>query len=154
MRLPDSNRLSKWGYTVAIQFRQTTSVFGAVALLALANGGFARDNSKPVVLVPPFENLAKQREFVVYDVPDGTAPNRPRRQYRIDRYTEAPRALFEDALVNLSGVSIVERKRVDTLLVESEFGQLSGLVDPEKAIKLGKLLGSTQIVIGTIADIS
>ena len=41
--------------------------------------------------------------------------------------------LFEDALTNIDGVTIVERKRIDTMLVEAEFGQLSGLVDPEKA---------------------
>ena len=45
-------------------------------------------------------------------------------------------------------------KRVDVLLVESEFGQLSGLVDPDKAFRLGKLLGANRIVLGTIADIS
>lgn len=111
-------------------------------------------SNKPIVLVPPFENLAKQHDYVMYDVPDGTSPNRPRRQYRIDRYTEAPRALFEDALANIDGITIVERKRIDTMLVEAEFGQLSGLVDPDKAIKLGRLLGANQIIIGTIADVS
>jgi hypothetical protein len=124
----------------------------------LATSGPAQESpkgdTKPIVLVPPFENQAKQREYVMYDVPDGTSPNKPRRQYRIDRYCEAPRSLFEDVLVNIGGVTIVERKRVDTLLVEAEFGQLSGLVDPEKAIKLGKLLGANTIVIGTIVDIS
>jgi curli biogenesis system outer membrane secretion channel CsgG len=125
---------------------------------ALASDGLAEDapkrGTKPIVLVPPFENQAKQHDYILYDVPDGTSPSRPRRQYRIDRYTEAPRTLFEDALANMDGITIVERKRVDTLLVEAEFGQLSGLVDPEKATKLGKLLGANQIVIGTIIDIS
>jgi Curli production assembly/transport component CsgG/PEGA domain len=122
----------------------------------LSSNTLAQDPApaKPIVLVPPFENQARQHDYVMYDVPDGTSPNRPRRQYRIDRYTEAPRSLFEDVLVNIDGVTIVERKRIDTLLVEAEFGQLSGLVDPEKALKLGKLLGANQIIIGTISDIT
>src|SRR5690349_16800353 len=76
-----------------------------VVLTLFAASCFAQDapkaSAKPVVLVPPFENLAKQHDYILYDVPDGTSPNRPRRQYRVDRYTEAPRALFEDALVNM-----------------------------------------------------
>ncbi len=128
------------------------SLGASAALVVQADDG--DKTRKPVVLVPPFENLAKQREYVMYDVPDGTSPDKPRRQYKIDRYTEAPRALFEDALTNIDGVTIVERKRVDTLLVEAEFGRLSGLVDPEKAIKLGKLIGANTIIIGTIVDVS
>ena len=144
--------------TLSVRSRWSPSLFAGFALAVLAAGGPAEEapksGAKPIVLVPPFENQAKQHDYIQYDVPDGTSPDRPRRQYRIDRYTEAPRTLFEDALANLDGVSIVERQRVDTLLAESEFGQLSGLVDPEKAVKLGKLLGASQIVIGTIADIS
>jgi curli biogenesis system outer membrane secretion channel CsgG len=138
--------------------RRFPFLFASFALAVLATRGPAQDapkgGTRPIVLVPPFENLTKQRDYVLYDVPDNTASNRPHRHYRIDRYTEAPRALFEDVLVNMDGVSVVERKRVDTLLVEAEFGQLSGLVDPAKAIKLGKLIGANRIVIGTIADVS
>jgi len=60
--------------------------------------------------------------------------------------------LLEDTLTNIKGVTVVERQRVDTLLVESEFGR-SGLVDPEKALKLGQMLGANRIVMATIADL-
>lgn len=134
-------------------------LFMSLVGMMLASNVMAQDtssggNSKPIILVPPFENLAKQHDYIMYDMPDGTSPNRPRRQYRIDRYTEAPRSLFEDALANIEGVTIVERKRLDTMLAEAEFGQFSGLVDPEKALKLGKMFGANQIIIGTIIDIS
>ncbi len=109
---------------------------------------------KPVVLVPPFENQSKQHENIVYEVGTGIDPNKPKRRFTVDRYTQAPRTLIENVLGNMEGVTIVERQRVDTLLAESEFGQLSGIVDSEKAIKLGKLLGANLIVVGTIVNIS
>lgn len=127
--------------------------------VTLCAAGSAQNPAKPadkvVVLVPPFENLAKQRDYVMYDAPDGTDPKRPRRQYRIDRYTEAPRAAFEDTLANTAGVTVVERKRVDTILVEGEFGANSGLVvDSDKSLKLGKMIGANRILIGSIIDIA
>jgi hypothetical protein len=71
----------------------------------------------------------------------------------VDRLTEAPRSVLEDMLANIDGVTVVERQRIDAFLVETEFGALSGLVDEEKAVKLGKLLGANLIVLGTITDI-
>lgn len=108
---------------------------------------------KPIILVPPFENQAKQHEFINYEVGNSNDPNRPKKNYRVDRYTEAPRSLFENLLNNIEGVTIIERQRVDTLLAESEFGQFSGLVDPDKALKLGKLLGANLIIVGSIVDL-
>jgi hypothetical protein len=108
---------------------------------------------KPVVLVPPFENQSKKHESISIEVATGNNPNQPKRRYSVDRYTEVPRTLFEDMLANLDGVAIVERQRVDTLLVESEFGRLSGLVDPAKAQQLGNMLGANLIVMGTIVDL-
>jgi curli biogenesis system outer membrane secretion channel CsgG len=107
---------------------------------------------KRVVLVPPFENQTKQREQIQAELLSNN-PDKPRRAYMVDRYTEAPRSLLENVLTNIDGISIVERQRVDTLLAEGEFGDKSGLVDAEKAIKLGKLVGANAIVIGTLTDI-
>ena len=56
-------------------------------------------------------------------------------------------------LGNIDGITIVERQRVDSLLVEAEFGRMSGLVDSEKALKLGKMVGAELIVLGTITDL-
>jgi hypothetical protein len=109
---------------------------------------------KPVVLIPPFENQTKQREKIDLEVATSSDPKNPKRSYKVDRYTEAPRSLFEHAVSNMKGVTIVERQRVDTLLVEAQFGETSGLVvDPEKAIKLGKLVGANLIIMGTIVDL-
>jgi hypothetical protein len=104
-------------------------------------------------LVPPFENQSKQHQTINYEVGTGNDPDKPKRVFKVDRYTEAPRTLLENVLTNMDGVTIVERQRVDTLLAEAEFGRLSGLVDPEKAIQLGKLIGANLIVIGTISDL-
>jgi hypothetical protein len=107
---------------------------------------------KVAVLVAPFENQSKQHENIVYEVA-GSKPDKPKRRYTVDRFTEAPRSVFENMLVNIEGITIVERQRVDTMLVESEFGSKSGLVDPDKALKLGNMLGANLIVIGTILDL-
>jgi hypothetical protein len=92
--------------------------------------------------------------MIVYEVATNPNPNSPKRSFRVDRYTEAPRSILEDILSSIEGVSVVERQRVDALLQEAEFGRLSGLVDTEKAIKLGKLLGANFILMGSIQDVT
>jgi curli biogenesis system outer membrane secretion channel CsgG len=132
---------------------------GACLLLAavaapLAGGqkGDAKEAKKPVVLVPPFENLSKHHENIFLEVATNNNPKAPKRKWQVDRYSEAPRAFFENALSNVGGVTIVERQRVDQLLVEGQFGQ-SGFVDQKKAIEFGKLIGANTIAMGTIADV-
>jgi curli biogenesis system outer membrane secretion channel CsgG len=107
----------------------------------------------PVVLVPPFENQSKVHQKISYEVGTRTEEGRPNRTFTVDRFTEAPRSVFEDMLGNIDGVTVVERQRVDSFLVETEFGAMSGFVDQEKAVKLGKLLGANVVVMGTITDI-
>ncbi len=127
-----------------------------IAFLIPGTGAFGRNTGdgdrKPVVLVPPFENASKVRQNVSYEVANGTDPDRPKRRFQIDRLTEAPRSILENRLVNMQGITVLERQRIDALLVETQFG-LSGLVDPEKAIKLGKMLGANLVVMGTIVDL-
>lgn len=124
---------------------------GICLLLVFQAGGVAlaqKDpkDPKPVVLVPPFENQSKVRHNIQYDVTG-------KRSFTVDRFTEAPRSLFEDILTKIDGVTVVERKRVDAFLTETEFGAMSGLVDQDKAVKLGKLLGANLIVMGTITGL-
>lgn len=107
----------------------------------------------PVILVPPFENMSGIKAMINYEVETGSDPDRPKRVFRVDRYTEAPRAILEDVLGAIEGVKVLERKRVDALLLESEFGQLSGLVDSDKAVRMGQMLGANTIVMGTILDV-
>ncbi len=104
------------------------------------------------VLVPPFENNSNVRQKISYEVGTQTGAEK-KRSFMVDRLTEAPRSKLENSLGNFEGVTIVERKRVDSMLVETEFGAMSGLVDSDKAVKLGKLLGANVIVMGTIEDI-
>ena len=126
----------------------------AMAFLVLSPGGNGQEGSgagrKPIILVTPFENQSKQNEKIDYQVGN----KEPKRSFKVDRYTMAPRALLEDTLSNIEGVTIIERQRVDTLLLESDFGQNSGLVDPEKAIKLCRALGANLFIVGTIVDLS
>jgi len=140
--------LTAWGiFTVAFVFAV------AVPATAQQDKGRASEGIRSVILVPPFENLSSARSMVTYEVATGSDPNHPKRSFRIDRYTEAPRAILEDILGGIEGVKIAERQRVDSVLLESEFGRLSGLVDPEKAVKLGKLLGADAIILGSILDV-
>lgn len=46
-------------------------------------------------------------------------------------------------------VTVVERKRLDALMLEQDF-QASGHVDPQTAINIGKMIGADVIVLGTI----
>ncbi|MBN1808535.1 MAG: PEGA domain-containing protein [Planctomycetes bacterium] len=52
-------------------------------------------------------------------------------------------------LVNSGRADVVERRRLEEVIAEVNFGQ-SGLVEPGTAVKMGKLLGVTHIVTGTI----
>jgi len=126
----------------------TGLVAWAVSLTTGVSGG-----SELVVLVLPFENLSRAKSMTTYEVMTSPDPDKPKRSFSIDRYSEAPRGILEDIFVNW-GVKVVERQRVDALLLESEFGRLSGLVDTAKAVQLGKMLGATTIVMGTVADVN
>lgn len=84
-----------------------------------------------------FENHSKVHQNIAYDVGPRTG-SESKRSFMIDRLTEAPRSILENSLGNIGGITVVERKRVDSMLVETEFGALSGLVDSDKAVKLKK----------------
>ena len=134
--------------------RGTGAIVAVLLAMATAQGRESHEpGDRPVVLVPPFENQSRHHERISYEVATGADPDRPKRSYAVDRYTEAPRSLLEDALGQLRGITIVERQRVDALLVEARFGALSGMVDTENALRLGKLLGANLIVLGSVVDI-
>jgi len=109
-------------------------------------------STKKIVLVPPFENLSNTKSMTSYEVATSNSPDNPKRKFTIDRYSEIPRGMVEDLLVQ-KGVNVVERQRVDQLLLESEFIRLSGLVTTENVIKMGKMLGANTIIMGTIQNI-
>jgi curli biogenesis system outer membrane secretion channel CsgG len=140
--------------------KKSSFVF-ALVLTTFTYSCFAAETAAPiagkkrkVVLVPPFENLSKVKSMVVYEVATSSNPDNPKRLFHVDRYSEAPRAVLEDILQGIDGVTAVERTRVDAILLESEFGRLSGLVDSEKAAKMGKMLGANTIIMGSILDVA
>jgi hypothetical protein len=108
------------------------------------------DTQKMVVLIPPFENHSSTKSSISYEVATNRHPYNHKRHFTIDRYSEAPRGLVEDVLVNI-GAEVVERQRVDQLLLETEAA--NGFVNTENAIKLGKMLGANTIIMGTILSI-
>lgn len=145
--------LSKYAYSVV---RATVFIIMVMASwLFLPDTVYAQTarSDEVAILVPPFENLSAARAMVNYEVATNSNPDHPKRSFRVDRYTEAPRAILEDILGEIEGINIVERQRVDAILLEADFGRFSGLVDPEKAVKLGKLLGANYIVMGSILDV-
>ena len=105
-----------------------------------------------IFLVPPFENISNVKSISSYDTETNSFPYATRQNYTIDRYTEIPRAILEDIIIN-SGAEVVERQKLDQLLKESEFARLSGLVKTEDAVKLGKMLGANTVILGTIIDV-
>lgn len=112
---------------------------------------FGKDYKK-IVLIPPFENLSQEKSMSQIEIATSKDPNNPKRYFTVDRYTEIPRAILEDMLI-VQGIEVVERQRLDQMLLEHEFIRLSGLVDTENAIKIGKLLGANSIIMGTIVNI-
>jgi Curli production assembly/transport component CsgG/PEGA domain len=99
-----------------------------------------------IIMVAPFENGSPARTQVV------ARPGEPGGTLMLDRHAEAARSTLEDILIGLSRVRVVERQRVDSLLLEAEFGQFSGLVDPGTAVRMGKLVGANAVAIGSILD--
>lgn len=115
----------------------------------------AGEANRPItILVAPFENQSTAKSMVAYEVATAADPTQPKRSFTVDRYSEAPRAILEQALTGLSGVTVVERQRIDAMLLESDFGAYSGLVDGSTAAKMGAALGASTILQGTVLSVS
>jgi len=87
--------------------------------------------AKPVVVVTPLET----------------------QRYSLGRQADTAHAYIEDALVNSGAASVVDRKRMDAMVQELGFGNYSGLADPGKAARFGKMLGAHFLVQGTLMDL-
>jgi len=70
--------------------------------------------------------------------------------------TEGTGALISNILitelVKTKRVTVLERKNLDKVLRELKLGAVSGYVDPENALKLGKLANVDYIITGKIVD--
>jgi hypothetical protein len=112
-----------------------------------------KKKGKYSIMVPGFENVSGVNAWITYEVDVGTDPKRPTRRFRVDRYSEAPRGILEDVLINVPGVSVIERQRLDLALLEVQRGQLSGVIDEATAVRLGKMLGANAILMGSILSV-
>ncbi|MBM4139873.1 MAG: hypothetical protein FJ242_00035 [Nitrospira sp.] len=65
------------------------------------------------------------------------------------KYSQKAADLMMNELTKSGVFTVVERKRLDALLQEQDF-QSSGNVDPQTAVKIGKMLGADIVVLGTI----
>lgn len=133
-----------------------------IALLTLAIAAACAAEEAPTLLIAPFENLSGVRQTVDYEVAAvaGAAAGvggvqvstEAKRVIRVDRLSDAPRSLLEDAVVNLGG-KVVERQRLDALMQEADFVRVSGLANPGDAVRWGKLAGASAILVGTIQQL-
>ena len=71
----------------------------------------------------------------------------------IDGDLEEMRTITETDLLSTGRFKMVDRVTVDKLIAEHEFDR-SGLVDPNTAAKLGKMLGAQYLVLGTLTNLS
>ena len=81
---------------------------------------------------------------------------------RFDNHTRDPeleplgRALADmliTDLATLSGIKLLERLRMQDLLAEVDLNQ-SAYVDPNHAVKIGKLVGATHVLVGAVVEAS
>lgn len=58
---------------------------------------------------------------------------------------------FSTYLLQLKGYSVIDRGALDQVLKEQKLTQ-TGLIDQEKAVEIGKLLGAEGVVLGTVTE--
>ena len=98
---------------------------------ALVFWAAAATASRPVAVVTPLET----------------------QNYSFGRQSGTAHAYIEDALVNSGTASVVDRQRMEAMVQELGFGSYSGLADPAKAARFGKMLGAHYLVQGTLMDL-
>ncbi len=60
--------------------------------------------------------------------------------------------IFTSNLASNSDFKVVEREKLNKILEEQKLNQ-SGIVDEVAAVKIGKILGATEIVLGSITQL-
>lgn len=100
------------------------------ALLALPTAAHAQADTRPIVAVLYFDNNSIGKDAADYNgLGKGVAD------------------LLINELAANTKLRVVERDRVEALLKEQELTK-SGAIDPETAVKLGKLLGAQHMIMG------
>jgi len=69
----------------------------------------------------------------------------------LDNYTKSIPTLILTHLANTQKFSFVDRQALDEIIDEIGLGQ-TGVVDPETAAKVGRLVGATHMFIGELSD--
>lgn len=70
-----------------------------------------------------------------------------------DRLGEAAADVFVTALMDSGQFSVIERQKVDEVLIEQDFGA-SGRVTPQTAAQIGKMLGVDLMLTGSVSEFS
>ncbi len=129
---------------------------GPSIALAAAVLGYAHDEraGPRVVAVLPFENLSNVRSKLVEqtvstDSGVATAP----KAVMVDSLSQSARLSVEEVLVQhvSSKFRVVERRRIDQILLEKDFGRI--LADETKAAAFAGAQGATTLVLGTIKSL-
>lgn len=102
----------------------------ALALAVFAAPMAVQAQGKPVIAVLPFDNNSIGKDRADYDgIGRGMAD-----------------MLITDMAQN-AGITVVERERIQALLTEQNLVK-SGTIDPQTAIKLGKMIGAQYMITG------
>ena len=60
-------------------------------------------------------------------------------------------SLIASELSSLSNIKVVERGRIDHLIDEQQL-QMTGIIDSESAVEIGKMLGADAVLVGNVTD--
>ncbi len=61
--------------------------------------------------------------------------------------------LMINSLINSGRFRVFERRKLSSLVTEQSFQHFSGLVDPQTAVQLGRMIGAHFVITGSITDI-
>lgn len=100
-----------------------------VAILGLQNAGAVEQQSRPRLVVMPFDDQS----------------------HYVHGLSEALCTQFSTELRNSGRFDVFERRLLDKILREHNI-ELSGLVDPATAVSIGKMTGCQLVAMGTIMD--
>ncbi len=70
-----------------------------------------------------------------------------------DRQASAITDIFARMLFRSKGIRLLEREKIDNVLAELNLG-MSGLVDEQTAVKVGKLVGCDYILLGSVTNLA
>lgn len=99
--------------------------------VSLNAGGAAPPRADPLVIaLLPFH--------LTTDAPGGTKP-----------FNRALLAMIASDLAKAPGVRLLERQRIDALMREMRLSE-SALIDPDSAVRAGRLLGAGTVIIGSV----